>query len=102
KKAEHNGLASAGSNDNLFVRHINSYSFIILHQFAPIAFISCAMAVFQHFYIGMTNRIKDSWRRFNIRLTDIEMMNMYPSFFSGICKGNEFTDRRRRHLPAAL
>ena len=73
-----------------------------MYQLASIAFVTGAVAVFQYLEIGMSDRIQDGPRRFNIGLTDVEVVHL-DAFFPG-CFGKRYqlADGRSWHDGAAV
>ena len=95
-------FGATGGDDDLVVVDVDPYSFIVCGQFAAVAFVPCAMAVFEDFKIEVADSVEGHRGRLDIGLADVEMINLDPLLFGGFRVGYEFPDRRCRHLLSAV
>ena len=101
-KAEEDGFGPAGGNDDLLVVYVDAQIPVPGRQFAPIAFIAGAVAIFKDLEVEIPHGVEGHFWGFDVRLADVEMIYFDAFLFGCLCIWHEFPDRRSRHLLSAL
>ena len=97
-ESEQNSLTTACCNDNLVRREVDSVLGIVAHHLRSQGLCALRRRIVQNRPIHIPHSIERTRRRQDIRLTDIEVIDVYSVTLGSIGILSQFSNRRLRHV----
>ena len=101
QEREQHGLAAAAGDDDLIGPELDLVPVVVPHQRLPQRPISLRRAVFQGVTVDVLEHVQRLLRRRQVRLADVEPIDLHPPVLRRIRQRRQLPDRRLRHLHAA-
>ncbi len=95
-------LAAPVRDDDIFHLIGQIDAFIVLRDTLAERLPTVRVGISKHFYVSLFNGFHEDFRRLDIGLTDVEMVNLYTPLFCLICVWNKFANRRCLQIITAL
>ena len=92
QKGEEHSLRTAAGDDDVIGREVDMVLLIILHQLGPVAQIALAGTVFQYLAVDVSDGIDGRSGCRQVRLSDIQMINMDTALLGCVGQGSELPD----------
>ena len=89
-------LRTARCDDDIFRREFKPEGFVITDQLVPVRSVAFARAVFENLAVDVLECFQTDFGRFEVGLTDVEVLNFDSSGFGLIGIRHELADRRGR------
>ena len=97
RKGDLQGLAAAVGDIDVRSLHIDADSLVITGKTFTERIVAAALGIGDHFQLVVLHRVEGFLRRFDVRLTDIEMVNLDSAFLGSVRERDEFADGRGGH-----
>ena len=98
QESEQNRFATAGGNDDIIGRELDLITVIVLHKCLAQRPIALRRAILQRGPVDMLERLQRLRRRGQVRLADVQLVDLHAPVLGGVRQGRQLPDRRSRHI----
>ena len=102
QEGEEYRLAAAARDDDFVRREFDLVAVIVADQRLPQRAVALRRAVFQRLAVDVLQHVQRLLRRRQVRLTDVQLVDLDPALLRRIRQRRQLPDRRQRHLHPPL
>ena len=102
QEGEKDRLAAAGGDDDVVGRELDLVAVIVLHKCLSQRPIPLRRAILERGPVDMLERLQRLRRRRQVRLADVQLVDLHPPVLGRIRQRRQLPDRRSRHLHPPL
>ena len=102
QESEKDRLATAGGDDDIIGRELDLVAVVVLHKCLTQRAIALRRAILQRGPVDMLERLQRLRRRGQVRLADVQLVDLHAPVLGGVRQGRQLPDRRSRHIHSSF